>query len=265
MNALSYRDLRERIRRVLRDAHGLLWDDAGLDGVIDEAQREYALSSGTLSREVRVSSAEPPRQVSLRSKVSVRGVSASVALRGSKGASREAAVEWQSGVGEQNAESRLDGTGAPEGGEVFAVDGVFECPEDYIEPVKFVLPSGEEVPFYSWGYVSELYPDFRKVRGDEVRGIIPDFDGYGKLRLFPVISAGEFAGKLIYKCYPRNGEVCTTNFEAVAQHCLYQMFLLTDGEAAVYHYKRFQELVNREQSERRGIAVRKDTRRGRFF
>ena len=203
-----------------------------------------------------MSSAEPSRQVSRsedRSKASVPAEHP------------EGAVEPQSGVGEQNAESRLDGTGAPEGGEVFAVDGVFECPEDYIEPVKFVLPSGEEVPFYSWGYISELYPDFRKVRGDEVRGIIPDFDGYGKLRLFPVIPAGVFAGKLIYKCYPRSGEVCTTNFEAVAQHCLYQMFLLTDGEAAVYHYKRFQGLVNREQSERRGIAVRKDTRRGRFF
>ena len=224
MNASSYRDLRERIRRVLRDAHGLLWDDAGLDGVIDEAQREYVLCSGTLSREVRVLE---------------QSASASVA-----------SLERAERLG--NAE-------------IFAVDGVFECPEDYIEPVKFVLPRGEEVPFYSWGYVSELYPDFRKVRGDEVRGIIPDFDGYGKLRLFPVIPAGVFAGNLIYKCYPRNGEVCTTNFEAVAQHCLYQMFLLTDGEAAVYHYKRFQELVNREQSERRGIAVRKDTRRGRFF
>ena len=54
MPASSYGPLRERARIALRDSFGVLWDDAGLDSMIDEAQREYAMQSGELTGECRI-------------------------------------------------------------------------------------------------------------------------------------------------------------------------------------------------------------------
>lgn len=44
-----YDEIRNRVRRSLRDEYGLLWSDTELDEMIDEAQREYALYSGALT------------------------------------------------------------------------------------------------------------------------------------------------------------------------------------------------------------------------
>lgn len=41
-------DLKMRLRRTFRDDYNIQWSDSLLDEIIDEAQREYALYSGTL-------------------------------------------------------------------------------------------------------------------------------------------------------------------------------------------------------------------------
>jgi hypothetical protein len=202
MAASSFQEIREKIRRSIRDANGLVWDDDGLDRIIDEAQREYAILSGSL-------------------------------------------------VGSFVLESR-------EG-------GVSDAPSDFIEPVKFIGSDNFEKPLYSWRYLHKRYPDFRAVTGTEVRGIVTDFDGYGKVRLFPVIPGGIEVGTLYYKRLPAPGVIETTNIDAIEAHCLFQAFLLSDHRSAESYYSRFMEGVNRESHVQRGLNVKSRIRRGRFF
>jgi len=49
MSVTSYNEIRLKVREAIRDTHSLLWDDDGLDGLINEAQREYSLIAGTLT------------------------------------------------------------------------------------------------------------------------------------------------------------------------------------------------------------------------
>lgn len=48
MQSLEVKLLKEKLRKTFRDDFGIQWDDALLDDIISEAQREYALHSGCL-------------------------------------------------------------------------------------------------------------------------------------------------------------------------------------------------------------------------
>lgn len=202
MSVLSYSGVRERIRETVRDAYALLGDDDFLDGLIDEAQREYALLSGSL-------------------------------------------------IGE--AEIQDNGK------------GVFECPPDWIEAVRAIGTDGVEIPFYSWKYLNGLYPDFRVLQGGCVKGLVTDFDGFRKLRIFPRQVKGEYIGKIYYKRLSSGGKLEVKNREAVEQYSIYEIFLLAGKNEAITYYNRFLDLVNGESSQVRGIDVKRRIRRGRFF
>lgn len=202
MAASSFQDVREKVRRSIRDIHGLIWDDAGLDRIINEAQREYSIFSGSL-------------------------------------------------VGSWLVESEEN--------------GVSEAPADFIEPVKFIGSDNFEKPLYSWRYLHSRYPDFRAVAATEVRGIVVDFDGYRKVRLFPKIPAGVTVGNLYYKRLPAMNVIETTNINAIETHCLFQVFLLSDHRSAVSYYDRFIESINQERHVQRGLKANSGIRRGRFF
>lgn len=198
----SFQKIRESIRRAIRDSNGLLWDDIGLDRIINEAQREYAIASGSL-------------------------------------------------VGSYDIES--------------SKRGISSAPNDFIEPIKFIGSDGFEKPLYSWRYLHSRSPDFRAVTGNEVEGIITDFDGYGKVRLFPIIPPGETVGKLYYKRLPRADVIETINLDAIEKHSLFQVFLLSSHRSAEVYYNRFIESVNSENSVQRGLKTSSPVRRGRFF
>ena len=138
MPETSQSQIREVLRRAIRDKLGLLWDDSALDRVINDSQKEYALVSCSLTGRVPVAA---------------------------------------------------------------TADGVFFTPTDFIRPVKFIGTDGLEKPFIRWKHLHDSFPDFRIVTGTLVRGIVPDFDGAGKLRLFPKLPAGQEAGTLFYSSY----------------------------------------------------------------
>ena len=201
MPVSSFSKIREMIRGEIRDGHGLLWDDAALDDIINEAQKEYALAAGSLTGSVTIT----------------------------------------------------------------AAGDVFSAPEDYFEPVKFIGSDQREKPFFSWKYLHARYPDFRKVSGTEPCGLITDFDGFGKFRIFPRLPEGTPAGTLFYRRLPRRDRIETSNVEAVKAHCLFQVFLLSDDGAASVYLDRFNAAVNAESHQTRGLAARSPIRHGRFF
>lgn len=202
MPVSSFNEIREKVRRVIRDTHVLLWDDASLDRIINEAQREYSMLAGSF-------------------------------------------------VGTFDLES--------------SEDGVSDVPDDFIEPIKFIGSDNLDKPIYSWRYLHSCYPDFRSIFGTELRGIVTDFDGYQKVRLFPRLPSGIFAGKLYYKRLAKPNVIETTNISAIEQHCFFQVFLLSDHKSAGTYYSRFVESVNKESSVQRGLKTKSNIRRGRFF
>ena len=202
MPVSSYRELREKIRRKIRDTYGLLWDEPALDRIINEAQREYSILSGSL-------------------------------------------------IGESEVKATRT--------------GVCRYPSDFIEVVRFIGTDGDEKGLFSWRYLDDLYPDFRAETGTEARGLVTDFDGYGKYRIFPKLPEGTTAGKVYYKRLAKANELETRNTEALEQHCYYQVFLLTGKGQASEYYRRFVKLVNEEGENYRGLRNSSPVRFGRYF
>lgn len=143
-------------------------------------------------------------------------------------------------------------------------NGVVSAPFDYIMPVRFTRTDGLDVPFVSWKYLNNLYPDFRKRKGNYLQGIVTDLDGFRKIRLYPVLPNGVKAGTLYYKRFPKKDVLETTNVDAIVQHCLFQVFLLANNKASGMYYQKFTDLVNAEKSLQRSMSRRRQAR-GRFF
>ena len=202
MPVSSFSSIRERVRTAIRDTHGLLWDDAALDRIINDAQREYSIAAGSLTGTCSVTAGRSP---------------------------------------------------------------VFLAPSDFLEPVRFLGPDGLQRPFFSWRYLREMHPDFRAVTGTELRGIVPDFDGFGRLRLYPALPVGTFAGTLFYKRLAAADRLETDNLDAVVQYCLFHVFLISDHRSAAAYYDRFVSAVNRESHVQRGLSEHRKVRRGRFY
>ena len=202
MPVLSFSRIRREVRKAIRDTHGLLWDDTALDEIINEAQREYSILSGSLIGSFDITATE---------------------------------------------------------------SGVFACPDDFLEPVKVIGIDGQEKSLFSWRYLDELYPDFRNVPGTELKGLVTDFDGFRKFRVFPKLPAGTQAGKLYYKRLAKANKIETQNEDAIEQHCLFQVFLYDGKSAAGDYYRKFIDLVNEESTGLRGLKAKSRIRRGRFF
>lgn len=202
MPVSAFAQLRAELREAIRDSYDLLWTDAELDSIINEAQREYSLYSGALIGKVNV--------------VSMTG-------------------------------------------------DVFDAPYDFIEPLRFVDGDGYEIPFVSWRRLNEEYSDFRKVTGKQVLCACFDYDGYGKYRLFPSLPAGMNVGYLHYSRLAGADILEAKNMDAVKQHCLYQMFLLSGKEAMSNYWNNFIKSVNGEVRSTRTMRNRGDLREGRFY
>lgn len=199
----AFAPLREIVRKSIRDLLGLVWDDTALDYAINEAQREYAVLSGSLLAKVSVHATE---------------------------------------------------------------SGVFSLPDNFLVPVKFLDVKGYEVPFYSWKNIHDKYPDFRRVTGTELHAIITDFDGYGKIRLFPRIPVSmNPVGTLYYQRLPKQNVIETKNVRAIELHSLFQAFLIDANPSASVYYNQFVQAVNEESSIQRGMKAKSSIRRGRFF
>ena len=202
MAVSAYKTIRDKVRRSIRDTFGQVWADTDLDRIINEAQREYAIVSGSLIGKVSVTIPE---------------------------------------------------------------SGVFAAPADFIEPVSFIGTDGMKKPLYSWRYLYDNYPDFRNVPGSIIRGMVTDFDGFGKFRAFPKVPEGTEVGVLCYKRFPAADKLETTNLDAIEQHCLFQVFLLMGNPSTNSYYQGFLTAVNRENITQRGMRDHSRIRRGRFF
>lgn len=143
--------------------------------------------------------------------------------------------------------------------------GVVSCPRDFLEPVRFLDPAGFERPLFSWRRLHELYPDFRNVSGNLPEGLVTDFDGFRKVRVFPALPEGTVAGTCVYRRMPKSDLLETDNQEAITMHVLFQLFLLDGQNTAGIFHQRFLAAVNREKTLQRSLKTRKTYRRGRFF
>lgn len=144
-------------------------------------------------------------------------------------------------------------------------DGTFECPSDYIEPVRFLGVDGFSRPFVSWKRIEEDYGDFRSINGNDVRAIITDFDSFGTLRVFPTVPIGTELGRLFYTRVSTDGELETTNEDAIENHALHQALLYSEKPQYLLRYRQFLQAVNRESTDRRGLAANSNIREGCFF
>ena len=198
----SFAPIRKRLRLAIRDGAALQWSDDALDEIINEAQREYSVLSGSL-------------------------VSATALVS--------------------------DGSGA------------CALPRDFIAPVKLIGPDGYEKPFFSWRALHDRYPDFRKITGDHLLGAVVDFESHGRIRLFPVLPPGIPAGQLFYQRFAAKDKLEVTNTDAVEQHALYQLFMLSEKNAAFRYYAEFQKLLDRECSRERSVRSSSRIRKTRFY
>lgn len=138
-------------------------------------------------------------------------------------------------------------------------------PDDFIEPLKFIDTKGVDVPFVSWRYLNELYPDFRKIKGSSLEYICFDFDGYGKFRFFPIINTGKVAGKLFYRRLAREDVLEDCNLQALKNHCLYQMFFFAGKTPASNYWNEFINLVNKESRSDTVLKNIQKSRHGSFY
>lgn len=150
---------------------------------------------------------------------------------------------------------------------VYATEsGVFSLPDNFLVPVKFIDAYGFEVPFYTWRNIHEKYPDFRKVTGTHLQAVITDFDGYGKIRLFPVLPVSlSPVGTLYYQRLPEKDKLETKNIRAIELHSLFQAFMIDGNPSAAVYYNQFVKAVNEESAVQRGMKTKSRLHRGRFF
>lgn len=150
--------------------------------------------------------------------------------------------------------------------EVFSSDSdIHFVPDDFIEPLKFVDSRGNDIPFVSWVYLNELYPDFRKITGTSLQYICFDFDGYGKFRLFPHLLHKKSVGKLFYRRVSQDNVMENCNPQAVRSHCLYQMCFFAGKATASNYWEEFLSLVNKESRSDTVLKNRQKSRHGSFF
>lgn len=143
--------------------------------------------------------------------------------------------------------------------------GLIDLPGDFISPAKAFTSDGLEVPFISWRLLETLHPDFRSVTGDFVQAFCFDFETYGRLRLYPVVPVGEVVGKLVYHRFPAAGTLEVEDVNAIEQHVLFQMFLLSGKPSSGNHYSQFLSAVNEYTGSNRRLSLRPRGRSGRFF
>ncbi len=146
---------------------------------------------------------------------------------------------------------------------------VVDLPADFISPVKAFSPAGLEIPFISWRVLETLHPDFRSVTGDFLQALCFDFDTYGKLRFYPALPGPSrlyYVGKLIYHRFPAAGVLEIEDVNAIEQHVLFQMFLLSGKKSSMNHYAAFIDAVNEYTGSNRRLSLRPRSRgSGRFF
>ena len=147
----------------------------------------------------------------------------------------------------------------------FEGSDVHVAPEDFIEPLKFVDDKSRDISIVSWRYLNELYPDFRKINGSALEFVCFDFDGYGKFRTFPHLSANGYLGKLYYRRSAHDDVLENCNEQAVKNHCLYQMFLFSGKSVASNYWNEFIDLVNKESRSNIVLKNRQEHRLGSFY
>ena len=198
--ASEFASLWYELRKVMRDESGFQWSDAVLNGIINQAQREYSLYSGKLCGDCEVPFSD-----------------------------------------------------------------VHAVPDDFIEPLKFIDSNGRDIPFVSWRYLNEMYPDFRKVTGNTLEFVCFDFDGYGKFRLFPHIKCDGYAGNLFYRRFAHEDVLENCNIQAVKSHCLYQMCFFAGKTLAENYWNEFINLVNKESRSDTVLKNIQRSRHGSFY
>lgn len=142
---------------------------------------------------------------------------------------------------------------------------VQNLPQDFFKIIRALDTNGKEIPIVSYRKLASDYGDFRKIIGDKVKSICCNFDGFGKIRIFPILPENTPIGELIYKRLPKDNILEVRNIFAIEQHALFQMFQFTGKSQAKNCYLAFIEQVNRDKSKNLSNGSKNIQRTGVYF
>ena len=143
--------------------------------------------------------------------------------------------------------------------------GIYDAPDDFIEPVRFVAADGDDVPVVSWRALAHDYGDFRHRTGDRPAAVCFDFEGFGMFRSSPKLPAGKKLGTLYYRRLAERGAVEMRDTDAIEAHALFQLFSAEKKEQSGSHYDHFMTIVNREARSSQTTCDRRPVRGGAFY
>lgn len=153
-------------------------------------------------------------------------------------------------------------------GEVDIVAGenpVIDCPADFISAIRISSTDGRDLPITSFRRLVNIYGDFRKKTSDRVTAAVMDFDGHGKLRLFPQVPPGTRAGTLFYRRLPQRGKLEVKNIAAVEAFAMYLMYLFCGKNLARVQYDKFLSAVATETGSPLKLGNNSRTVTGRYY
>lgn len=142
---------------------------------------------------------------------------------------------------------------------------VMILPEDFFQVIGAIAPDGWDIPIVSYRKLAERYGDFRNHKGNCVKALCFNFDGFGKMRIYPQVPEGCFAGTLYYKRLPVQGEELPFNAAAVEYYALFLMCQFAGKAQAQSYYSAFMESVYQEQKQKVAFGNKNAVRTGRFF
>lgn len=150
--------------------------------------------------------------------------------------------------------------------EVLTVNSAIQSlPEDFFQVIQVIGKDGKNIPIVSYRHLAEKYGDFRKDRGDAPKAFCFNFDSFGKFRIYPELPEGTFAGTIVYRRVPRDGEWCAKNSAAIEQYAMFQMYQFTGKKQAQNCFSAFMNEVYREQRTRLESGSKKIVRTGVYY
>jgi hypothetical protein len=142
---------------------------------------------------------------------------------------------------------------------------VINLPEDFFQIKRVVSADGRNIDIVSYRYLAEKYGDFRKAKGDRVKYACCNFDGFGKMRIFPQVPENIFVGTVIYNRCPQFGEWDGKNADAIEKYALFQMCQFTGKKQALNYYNEFIDIINRQKRNNLAFGNKNIERTGAFY
>jgi hypothetical protein len=148
---------------------------------------------------------------------------------------------------------------------ISTASAVQTLPEDFFKVKRVISPDGKDIPIVSYRQLVDEYGDFRKIKGNQVKYFCFNFDGFGKMRIFPQVPADIFVGTIFYTRCPQYGEWDGKNADAIEKYALFQMCQFTGKKQAQNYYNDFIDIINSHDKNNLAFGNKNIERTGVFY